>query len=170
VVKQTTLVVLALAAVGFGMTRAVRLGQTGEAAVKVWFYDESEGRLYAVPNDTIPPHRGIGGRAGDGVRAVVITFRQEQGNPARRRIAYLETYGPELKQVLEEVGAARRAGRRYDGDLPGRGSPFMETNTLVRRVNELTWHPSSSEEGRRIASEWRGWMGPDEEFGTISVP
>jgi len=163
-------VTLALAALAFGVVRAVRSARTGEAAAEVWFYDESEQQLYAVPHDMLPPHRGIGGRSGDGVRAVVFTSRAERNDTAGRRIAYLETYGPELKKVLEEIRHARAAHRPYHGRVPDRESAFVRTNTLVRRLDDPTWHPSSSPDGERIRSEWQHWRDPDGQPGVVSVP
>lgn len=152
--------VLFASAVGFGVTQWIRAGRTGDAAQRIWFYDESERRLYAVPGDTVPPHRGIGGAVDDGVRAVVVVARSERNDARRRRIAYLEKFGAPLKRVLEEVRAARAEGRVYPGRLPARDSSFVETNTLVRAAEGAQWFIAASAEGREIVSRWRDWRGP----------
>jgi hypothetical protein len=130
-VKLAAAAVLAVALAGFLVSRAGALWKTGEAGATVWFYDQSEKRLYALPNDTVPPHKGIGGKSGDGVRAVVVSFRPDPNDPRKRRIAYLETYTPELKQLLDQIRAARAAHQRYSGPAPARDSDFFQVNTLV---------------------------------------
>lgn len=168
--RQTATVLLLVAAVAFGVTRVVRSARNGEAAAQVWFYDASEQKLYAVPNETIPPHQGVGGRSGDGFKAVVFCPRGQQRDPSQRRIAYLETYGPALKKVMEDIHAARSAHRHYEGQLPERESAFVETNTLVRSLEDPRWYPSASPEGRDIIQRWRHWRGADGQPGVISVP
>ena len=161
---------LAAAAVGFVSTRVHGFRRTGEEGATIWFYDQSEKRLYEVPRDTIPPHKGIGGRSGDGVRAVVVAFRAEQSDPRKRRIAYLETYTPALKELLERAGAARAAGRAFKGGVPPRDSSYFQTNCLVKGPEESEWHASSSPEGRRAMTEWRSWRGPDGQPPVVCVP
>lgn len=142
----------------------------GETGAQVWFYDQSEKALYAVPRDTLPPHKGIGGAAHDGVRAVVAAPRLATGDPAQRRIAYLETYAPALRELFDGVQAAQAAHRPYPGPMPSRDSDFFGTNTLVRRAQEAVWHPASSAQGIRIMSEWHAWRGPDGQPLVICVP
>ena len=170
ILRQTATVLLAVAAVALGVSRVVRSAQTGEAAAQVWFYDASEQKLYAVPNETIPPHQGVGGQRGDGFKAAVFCPRGQQRDPSQRRIAYLETYGPALKKVMEDIHAARSAHRHYEGQLPERESAFVETNTLVRSLEDPRWYPSASPEGRDIIQRWRHWRGADGHPGVISVP
>jgi hypothetical protein len=153
--------VLCLAAGGVLLFSRVRAAsKVGEEGAQVWFYDQSEKRLYPASRDTIPPHRGIGGPKGDGVRAMVAAPKGEKDLPAKGRIAYLETYTPELKKLIDDVLAARAARRPYPGKLPSRDSDFFGANTLVRRPNEPAWHAAASEEGQRITAEWRTWRGP----------
>jgi hypothetical protein len=133
------------------------VSRTGEHGARVWFYDLSEKRLYPVARETIPPHQGIGGVKGDGVRAVVVAPKGKGDSVTARRIAYLESYTSELKKLLDDVTAARAAHRVYPGRLPSRDSDFFGANTMVRRVGDTTWHAASSEEGRRIKTEWRAW-------------
>jgi hypothetical protein len=132
-VAAITLAVVALAVVG---QRVSSLRKTGEEGAAVWFYDLSEKRLYTVPRETVPPDAGIGGPKGDGVRAVVVAFRGEQGDPSKRRIAYLETCTPELKDLLERVRTARASGRTIEGGIPPHDSDYFQTNSLVRRPDE----------------------------------
>lgn len=159
-----------LSAAIFGLHRLRHALSTGEQGLSVWFYDESEQELYAAPRDTIPPHKGIGGKAGDGVRAVVVVCRAEKDDPSKRRIAYLETHAPDLKRVLDDVKAARAAGRAYDGQVPAPDSDFFQKNTLVRRPNETAWHDIAGPEGQKIMAEWRSWACSDGQATIISTP
>jgi hypothetical protein len=168
--KLGAAVLLAAVAVGFVLKQGAGLWQTGEDGACIWFYDQSERRLYALPNDTVPPHKGIGGKRGDGVRAVVVAFRGEQSDPQKRRIAYLETYAPELKRVLEQVRSAHAAHQKYSGPLPARDSDHFQTNTLVKRPEDQGCVPVSSPEGQRIQSEWRSWRRSDGQSPIVCVP
>jgi len=168
--KFAAAVVLALVAVAFVSKRVGGCRKTGEDGATVWFYDQSEKRFYEVPRDTIPPHKGIGGRSGDGVRAVVVAFRGEQSDPRKRRIAYLENYTPELKDLLEKVQASRASKQAFKGRIPARDSEYFRTNSLVKRPEESEWHASSSPEGRRVMAEWRSWRGPDGQPPLVCVP
>ena len=162
--------VLALVAVAFVSKQVSGCRKTGEEGASIWFYDQSEKRLYAVPRDTIPPHKGIGGPNGDGVRAVVMAFRADQGDPRKQRIAYLETYTPEFKDLLERVQAAHASGQAFKGRIPARDSDYFQTNSLVKGLEETEWHASSSPEGRRAMTEWRSWRGPDGQAPVVCVP
>lgn len=131
------------------------------AGQMVWFYDESEKQLYPMPINTIPPDKGIGGPSGDGYRAIVVGFTGYKKDKSLRKIAYLEKYSPELKQILDSMIAARIAGRIFTGIIPGRQSQYFQNNTFVKRRNDTEWYPANSDEGRRIVGEWREWRGPD---------
>jgi hypothetical protein len=168
--KLAVAVALAIVAVAFVSKRVGGFRKTGEEGAAIWFYDQSEKRLYEVPRDTIPPHKGIGGPSGDGVRAVVVAFRSQQSDPSKRRIAYLETYTPGLKDLLEKVQAARASGQAFKGRIPARDSEYFQTNSLVKSLAETEWHPSSSPEGRRPMTEWRSWRGPDGQPPVVCVP
>ena len=170
VLKVVTAIAVAVVALAIVGRRVGGLRQTGEEGAVVWFYDQSEQRLYQVPRDTIPPHVGIGGPKGDGVRAVVVAFRGDQDDPGKRRIAYLETCTPELKGLLERVRQARAAGKVIAGGIPPRDSDYFQTNSLVRSPDEAEWHASSSPEGRAIMSAWRSWRGPAGTPPVVSAP
>jgi hypothetical protein len=168
--KFLAIVAVLITASVFLYGRARSLWTTGESGASVWFYDQSEKRLYPVPSGTIAPHKGIGGQSGDGVRAVVVTFGGNRGQSPEQRIAYLETYAPELKQILEQVRAARDAHQPFKGPIPSRDSDFFQTNTMVKRPEDASWFPSNGSEGQRVISEWRDWRGPYGEPPAISVP
>lgn len=119
---------------------------------RVWFYDEGEQKLYAMPDTTIPPDKG------DGDRAIVIEF---PGNNGERKIAYLLKYTPELKKALDETLQARAAGKIFDGKVPSPESSYFQSNTLVKSIDETDWHPENTAEGRKIVNAWRSWRGPD---------
>lgn len=158
------------AAVGFGVSRSSALWRNGEQHAKGWFYDLSEKMLYAGPISDVPPQKGVGGKSGDGVRAVVVGFGGTPSRPGESRIAYLETYTPELKKSLEEVQTARAAGKPFAGKLPAADSDFFQTNTLVKRVDDANWQPLNTSEGAKITGEWRAWRGPQGETPMVSVP
>jgi hypothetical protein len=168
--KLAAAVALVTLAVAFVSKRVLGFRKTGEEGSTTWFCDQSEKRLYEVPRDTIPPHKGIGGPSGDGVRAVVVAFRAEQNDPRKRRIAYLETCTPELKDLLEKVQAARASGQPFKGRMPFRDSDFFQANSLVKGLEETEWHASSSPEGRRTMTAWRSWSGPDGQMPIVCVP
>jgi hypothetical protein len=161
---------LTIVAVAFVSKRVGGLRKTGEEGATAWFYDQSEKRLYEVSRNTIPPHKGIGGPSGGGVRAVVVAFRAEQSDPRKRRIAYLESCTPELKDLLEKVQAARASGQAFKGRIPARDSDYFQTNSLVKGPAESVWHASNSPEGRRVMTEWRSWRGPDGQPPVVCVP
>jgi hypothetical protein len=168
--KLTAAVAFAALAAGFVLDRVNALRKVGEEGTCVWFYDQSEKRLYAVAADTLPPLKGTGGKSGDAVRAVVVTFPGGRGKAAERRIAYLETYTPELKDLLERIHAARGAGVRYEGSVPSRDSEFFQTNSLVKGPDEEVWHPADSAEAQAIVSEWRSWRSPEGSAPVVCVP
>lgn len=134
---------------------------SGAAQNRLWFYDESEKKLYAMPDTTIPPDKGIGGPSDDGERAVVVTFGKDRHDRNKWRIAYLEKYTPDLKNVLDKLMIARAAHRIFDGSVPSRQSEYFQSNTLVKRVDDHDWYPANSEEGRKILAEWRLWKDGD---------
>lgn len=133
--------------------------RSGHAGNRVWFYDESEKKLYSMPDTTIPPDKGIGGPSGDGEKAVVVTFGKDWHDRTNWRIAYLQKYTPELKKALDELMIARAAHRVFDGSAPSRQSEYFQSNTLLKRVEDHDWYPANSDEGKKILTEWRAWRG-----------
>lgn len=170
VVKLVAAAGLVVVAVGFAASRIGLFRKSGDAGAMAWFYDESEKRLYKTPRDTVPPDKGIGGPGGDGVRAVVVASDPSESNPAKLRIAYLETHTSSLKKILDGVRAAHLATRRFEGKIPPRDSTFYQENTLVRRENDTDWHTVNSTEGHKIVTEWRSWRGPDGQRPSICGP
>ena len=152
ILKYALLAALCLSALITGITRLGRGLATGEEGAQVWFYDQSERELYAVPRDTIPPHEGVGGTAGDGVRAIVVAPATDCNDQGKRRIAYLETCTPELKQLNEGLRAARAAGTPYGKPIPGGESSFFDKNTLVRGVDQPVWHDMTTPEARKLVN------------------
>lgn len=113
---------------------------------KVFFYDQSEQKLFAAPRNSIPPIRGLDNEAEDAVRAVVISTN---GNPRDKKsweISYLETCSPELKKQFSAAQAS--------GTSAQIGRDAAQRHRLVRRLNDKTWYSLSSEEGERIVSAW----------------
>ena len=168
--KVATAVILAAVGVGFIASHLHAAWRSGEECAKVWFYDQSEKRLYEAPRDTVPPDKGIGGPSEDGVRAVVVAFRGEQSDLHKRRIAYLETHTPALKQLLDRARDAHAAGRAFMERIPPRDSNYFRTNTLVKRVEETEWHLTGSAEGRAVMSEWQSWRGSGGQPPIVCVP
>lgn len=169
-IEVTAAVALTVVAVALITNRVAGFRKSGEEGATTWFYDQSEKRLYAVPRETIPPHQGIGGPSGDGVRAVVVAFRGGQGDSRQRRIAYLETYTPALKDLLEKTQAARVSGQPFNAIIPARDSDFFRTNSLVKGPEESEWHASNSPEGQQLTTAWRSWRGPDGQPPIVCVP
>jgi hypothetical protein len=165
--KLTATLVVVGISLAWLIGRASNLGHKGE---QVWFYDESQKRLYPGNAGTFPPDKGIGGKRNDGVRATVIVFKGAKDDLHSRRIAYLQTCTSELKGALERARAARAAGKPFDTRLLARDSDFYQTNTLVRRPGDTVWHPSNTLEAQLLMSEWRSWHGPGGEPAVLSVP
>jgi hypothetical protein len=170
ILKSSAVGALLLAAVVFAVPRFRQATSVGEEGLKTWFYDQSEQKLYTVARDTIPPDAGTGGARNDGVRALVVAGQTETAQPDRRRIAYLETYSPELHDLLIQVRQARAAGRDCpEGKRLGNGE-YVEQNTLVRRPTDAEWHPIASPAGQQIIAEWRSWHGTDGSAMVICTP
>ena len=170
IVKIGAAGILCVGAITLGVWRFWSGLATGEEGLRIWFYDQSEQRLYTVARDTIAPHDGVGGVKSDGVRAIVVAGQTECGDPSKQRIAYLETYTPEVKKLLEGVRAARAQGRAYGQPIPTGESGYFDKNTLVRRPAESTWHDMTTAQARGIVSEWRAWRGPDGSSLGICMP
>lgn len=168
---QWTAVSLLLAAAGVIALKQLRsVTATGEEQARIWFYDESAQRLYAVPRDTLPPHVGVDRTQGDGVRAIVVMPPAQPQDANARRVAYLETYTPELKALLEEVRAARATGRAPRRPLPHDDGNYMQRNTLVRRPGETKWYPQTDPQAARIMAEWHTWTATNGDRLVICVP
>ncbi len=161
--KVAGAVVLAAVVIWLVGGRYGRFRREGESGAQVWFYDQQKKQLYAAARDTIPPD-------GRGVRAVVVAFRGEEHDPAKRRVAYLETYGQPLKDALERAKSARASGKGLKEPPRSRESELFQTNNLVRRVNEAEWHVVGSPEGRRVVAEWRTWRAADGREPVVCVP
>jgi hypothetical protein len=161
--KYCLVAALVGAAVVIAIPRINSARRTGDEAAKVWFYNEKERRLYAAPRDTVSP-------SGDGVRAVVVAFSNEEKDARQCKIAYLEKYGPDLAALLERARAAHAALRIFTEAIPARASAYFQDHTFVRREAEDNWYPSGSVEGREIMSGWRTWRGPEGQRPSVSVP
>lgn len=169
-IQAVALGALCVGALAVGVWRLRATLATGEEGLTVWFYDQSEQRLYAAGRDTIAPDKGVGGVDGDGVRAVVVACECEQGDKSKWQIAYLETYTPELKALLEDVQQARAEGRPYGEPIPSRDSDFVQANTLVRRPGESSWHSMTTPEARHIVTEWKARPCPNGLSPVICTP
>lgn len=161
--KLAVAVVMAAIAILFVSSRYSHFRQAGESGAHVWFYDQQKKQLYAAARDTIPPE-------GHGVRAVVVAFRGEENQPTKRRIAYLETYGQPLKEVMERAKVARASGSSPKEPPLSRDSELFQTNNLVKQVEETEWHQVASPEGRRVMSAWRTWRAPDGREPVVCMP
>ena len=139
-------------------------GDSGDA--KSYFYDVEEQKLFVAPSSSIPPIKGLKGGESAGVRAIVVSPTGDPGDKTHCRIAYLEKYSPEIKQLFEEVRQARAAGRSEEGRIDRRQVP---PSTWVRRLNETEWHALNTPEGKQIASEWNT-PGPDGRTPVVCSP
>lgn len=151
--------VLLLAVAGVRLVRF--LGQRGTPNEVAYFYDLSERKLFVAARTLLPPIRGINNDEMDGMRAIVISTTGNPSDKASHKIAYLETYSPELKRQLE----AMRAGDESASNGPRISRGAAQAFTFVRRVSEETWHPSNSPEAEKVMTEWLV-PGPD---GTMPV-
>jgi hypothetical protein len=128
---------------------------------KGFFYDLAEQRLFVAPRTLIPPIPGLTGGALKGVRAVVISTNANPGDKASRKIAYLEKYSPELKEVLEAVRAGKTSA------VPSHQE--RQAQIFVRRLNEAEWYAVKSPEGEKILTEWNV-PGPDGKLPSVCSP
>ena len=83
------------------VVRSGALRSKSPDGASVWFYDESEKRLYAAPSDTVPPDKGIGGR----VRAVVIV-------PGRAPAAPVKSASPISKPIRRRSRSCSKRSAR----------------------------------------------------------
>ncbi len=166
--KMGAVVVVFSVAIGFAISRGGALWKSGEGQASAWFYDLSEKKLYQAARENLPPHQGIGGKKGDGVRAVVVSWDAASTKNGEKRIAYLEMYTPELKKTLEEVQTARATGKPLAP--PAQESDFFHSNTLVKRVEDTQWQPLNTPEGAQITTEWRAWRGKNGESPMVAMP
>jgi hypothetical protein len=139
----------------------VFIGSQSGPAEKAYFYDLSERKLFVAARGLVPPIRGINDPTEDGVRAVVIAPPGRCGDATVRRIAYLETSSPELKQALEAAKAS--------GQPPAIGRGAAQGLRWVRRETDAEWVSLTSEEGERIVSEW-AVPGADGQSPSVCTP
>lgn len=118
---------------------------------KAYFYDLSEKKLFVADRSAIPPIRGINDAQADGVRAVVVATNGRAEDKAGRRIAYLETNSPELKQDLETA--------RANSTVPAIARGAAQQFRLVKRPDDRDWVSLATPEGEQIVSEWTTWGG-----------
>ncbi len=142
------------------------LGQRGQTDENAYFYDLSERKLFVAPRTLVPPIRGINNDEPDGMRAIVVSTSANPKDKASQRIAYLEKYGPELKQQFEAMQSGQESQAPSGGRI-GRGA--AQSFIFVRRLNEETWHAVNSTEGEKIMTEWQV-PGPGGKTPLVCVP
>ena len=113
---------------------------------RAFFYDLSEQELFTGPRTAVPPIKGLNDAQEDAVRAVVVSTTGNPADKASWKIAYLETYSPELKQQIQAAQAS--------GTSPAMGGRKSQAHRFVRRVADTQWVPLSSPEAERIVNEW----------------
>lgn len=161
------LAVLTAAAIAFLVVKVRDYRNSGgEAAVRVWFYDQNSARLYAAPRTLIPPDGENEAR----VRAMVIGFQGLGNGLGQIRIAYLEKYSPEFKALLQSAALAHAAKLPFWEKVPSESSAYYQSNAFVKRLDETSWHERGTPEARQIVAEWHSWRGPNGEMPIISVP
>ena len=147
--KQTVAkVVVACVLLGLAAFFFVKLRPAGGSRdEQAFFYDLSAQKLFVAARTSIAPIRGIDNAEMDGVRAIVITTSGDPKDKASQKVAYLEKYAPELKQVLEAVQAGNAAA------VPSH--QVRQGLTFVKRVSDAAWHPVNTPEGEKIMTEWQ---------------
>lgn len=145
IVQRIIVAVFVLLAVGVFIWRR----QSAPIGEMAFYYDLSEKRLYVDRAGLRPPLEGIGGEAGDGVSATVYSC-EEECSDAVRRIAYLQKMTPELQAAWAAWDAESDPAARDGSRVQSR--EYVSENTLLRRVDEETWHARSSPEGQYITS------------------
>ncbi len=133
----------------------------GQPLDKAFFYDLSEKKLFVASRTSIPPIPGINNSEADGVRAVVISTNGQAADKTSRRIAYLETYGPELR--------AQMVAAQATGTSPEMGREAAMAQRLVCRPQELKWHAMNTPEAEQIVNEWLA-LGPGGGPATLCSP
>ena len=133
----------------------------GQASENAFFYDLSQRKLFVAPRTAIPPIAGLDGGEADGMRAVVVSTNGHSADKTSWRIAYLETYGPELRAQM----LAAQAG----GTSPAMGREAALAQRLVCRPGETRWHPMNTPEAEEIVNGWLT-MGPGGGPATLCSP
>lgn len=156
---QSISIVILLVAAGWRLWVAFR-PESGPSE-KAWYYDLSEKKLFVADRGSIPPIRGMNDATADGVRAVVVAPPGKCDDKEARRIAYLETNAPELKQALDAA--------RASGSEPAISRGQAQSLRLVRRVTDAEWVSLATPEGEQIVSEW-AVPGPDGQSPAVCTP
>jgi hypothetical protein len=110
-------------------------------AGKAWFYDLNKNELFVGPGDGIPPIEAPSGPMSNGsdagVQAVVL---DDNGT---NRVAYLFTYPPETKKLLEGL----KTGDMQD--VPPSAPPIR----WVRAAEGGDWFSEVTEQGGKIMND-----------------
>lgn len=159
----TATVALALASILF--LRFYRSSNPSEG--KAYFYDLSGKVLFTASHSSVPPIKGVSGEEEDGVRAIVISTTGDCRDAGSRKIAYLETYAPELKHQVE----ARLQQGPGSAEQPSGGIRRGEAQAfiLVKRPDETEWHPMNTPEAQEIL-QTINVPGPDGRTPVVCVP
>ncbi len=158
-VMKTAAALVMLGAAGVLLWQFVERGR-GDSEL-AFFYDISEQRLFVGARDLIPPVHGLNDATEDGVRAVVVSTNGRPDAKSTWRIAYLETYSPELKLQLEAARAA--------GTSPPMDRAAAQEHRLVKRPEDREWVSLATPEGEQIVSEWTTW-GRGETLPVVCAP
>ena len=139
-------VVLLVAAAGITYWNLSRKGGP-ETTTGVYFYDLSEGELFAASSDKIPPFERGGATA---VRAHVYVC--ESGG--EQFIGFLEKFGPQAQGMIQGVMKNTKMGSPQQLIAQGQISPDQHLVASPDAPEE--WHPANSRQGRQITSAPRG--------------
>ena len=126
-----------------------------------FFYDLSQQKLFTASRTNIPPIKGLDDAKEDAVRAVVVSTNGNPQDKASWRIAYLETYSPELKGQMEMA--------RATGKPPALSRGAASFHRLVKRPGDQDWTSLNSPEGNRIVTEWLS-LGPSNSPAIVCTP
>lgn len=150
--KQSAIIVGIIASLVLGgalvmIYRELRPAGGPAAPTQAWFYDLNTGKLFAAPNDAVPPIPAPSGLLPDGSPAGVLAhvFTCTTCDDQNLKVLYLESRTPE--------GHAKMIAWRTlpaGSEAPVELRNAQEEGVLVRRPTDDHWSPQQSLEGRTI--------------------
>lgn len=124
--------------------------------VHVYYYDLGSGELFVDWSNEIPPVKAPSGPDANnmpqGVRAYVFSCG-DCSDESQRFVGWLETYTPEVKQML-------LTPRKRDSLQEQEYLDFIKSGHLVRLTDSDAWVPADSEAGFSVTASVEARCGP----------